>query len=294
MMQAPMTTLIRLALVWGAAASTLVLLLPIFMLTFFIKVPPDPMHPQVYLDTLRATSMQVAILAAFTISAVQSLAGARGRYRTLLLPHIGVWFLLGLGLAAISVFRPMPPPLLATVGGVTYEVPRDYFPRFSDKVSSLLQVRICLDPLRSSFRERCATSWVHIRQVDEGYPFIGAASNLARHGLAADGGRLTGLVAHGELVESYDGSLLYRVGTAEDMLWYWVTTDMAGTVTRSAACFQDSKRCSVRVMTRLGELGYDTTTEAPQGLEARAREEEAVVRLFEAWRKERIGRRGLT
>lgn len=289
-----MKMLIRLTLVWGAAAASLVLLVPIFTLTFHIKVPPDPMHPQVYLDNLRATLMQLTILAAFAISAGQSLTGAKGRKRFLLMPHLGIWLFLGTGLAALSVFRPMPPPLLATVGGQTYEVPRDYLPRFSKQMSPLLTIRICRDPVRTSHPERCLSSTVQIRQADEGYPFMGATSNLARHGLEADGGRLAGLGEQGELVEVHDGARLYSVGDEGDGLWYWVTTDMSGTVTRVAACFPDSKRCSVRVMTRLGELGYDTTTEAAQAVAARGREEDALVRLFEGMQKARSGRRGLT
>lgn len=277
------------------AALSLLLLIPIEVLTFTWKTVRDPTQPHVYLEDLKADGMRGAIAASMLVALWHSVDTRIVRTRTVLLSHGVIWFFLGAFLLVVDTVEPLPPPLVVKIGDHVYSVSRAYSPNHSNRRSpyvdgyrSILSWSVCegtFDPCPT--RDSGAaqdTDTISVGDVESRTPFLDTPANLAEYGLVRDGSMLVGLADRGEVIDSEGDLRVFAVNHPSKPRSRFVTVDPSFRVLRHVSCFQGIS-CSVGVVTEIGVITYKVSDDAEQTLTARRADEARVLAAIERQRK---------
>lgn len=273
-------------LTWGLAAVSLLLLLPVFLMTFTLVGERGGGSIRIYREDVQLNAMRLAMLAAFLVATLHTTSKV-SRMAPVFQAHGAVWVLLAAVIAYVQIAAPLPPKTVFTINGARYEVPQIYGPQTYTKVTPVLVVHHCVethDGFDPWDEDICDLSRSTLREAPERAPFVAGDDALSAVGLIQDGRRLVGLSEAAELIAEEGGLRHYRIARPDHWPQYWISVDAEGDVRRWVACFSTAN-CNARAMTEWGEMAFETEPDAPQSLSFWDAEEADRLALFAQWRQ---------
>lgn len=280
--------------IWGLAAlAPLGLFAPIFGRTFSLGKGRDGTRPDIYLELLEADIMQAAVLAILLVALLQSVLWYVRGFRRVILPQLAVWVLLGLGLAAVNVFKPQPPPLEFGRDGQSYSVPRVFTPKSTfrsvprlDRRYPVFSFYVCQHTVEPAFGKDCESTSVHAdwdRAIGEAFANRTPETAFAHFLRENDAERWQDV---GRIIAQGGGSTLIELPeTSDGRAWVnvsYLTLDENGHIIRFASCRKD-KGCFHSFETDFGFVSHASPFNVSHQPEVRASYERALVALIESW-----------